>query len=146
MALERGRSRGSSVVLALHGDLGAGKTTFTKRLAKKLGISQDVSSPTFVILKRYPIPAGSVADGVFQNLIHIDAYRLESGAELQKIGFMQAGHRDILCIEWPEIVEGVLPESRIEIRFEHLPSFSEGEEATETDNSGLRKVTIDQKM
>lgn len=140
MAIEYGKS---PLVITLQGELGAGKTTFTKSFAKKLGIGEAVASPTFVILKKYPIPSESEAGSFFQNLIHIDAYRLENGAELEKIGFKKfitnSIEKNIICIEWPEIVEGVLPKSRIAIKFEHLPQ-------NHTDNSEMRKVTIEQKM
>ena len=85
----------SGAILTLHGDLGAGKTTFTKGIAKGLGISQEVTSPTFTIMKQYPGSPG---------LTHIDAYRLEG------IGFdydlEEAIYSDnISVIEWSEHIK-----------------------------------------
>jgi tRNA threonylcarbamoyladenosine biosynthesis protein TsaE len=135
MAIEYGKF---PCIVTLQGELGAGKTTFTKAFAKKLGITESVASPTFVILKKYPIPMGSF----FHNLIHIDAYRLENGEELEKIGFKNfiknSPEKNIICIEWPEIVEEVLSPNRLAIKFEHMQNH--------TDNSEMRKVTIEQKM
>ncbi len=93
-------------VLALSGNLGAGKTAFTKMLAEILGVSGEITSPTFVIMKRY-----GISHGGFKNLIHIDAYRLESGNELLKLGFqnMLADKENLIVIEWPERVPLVIP-------------------------------------
>lgn len=141
MAIEIGKKQEQPILITLQGELGAGKTTFTKSLAKKLLISESITSPTFVILKKYPIPTGLF----FQNLIHIDAYRLENGAELEKIGlktlFNNITEKNIICIEWPEIVDNVLPKNRIAIKFEHLYT-----DQNHTDNSEIRKVTIEQKV
>lgn len=109
----RGRSDGA-LVLALTGDLGAGKTAFTKALAASLGITENVTSPTFVILKIYPIP-----QGLFTNLMHIDAYRLESGEELSRLGFEQLlkDQKNLIIIEWPERVADRVPETAVWVRF-----------------------------
>src|ERR1035437_464305 len=71
-------------VVALSGDLGAGKTTLTQELAKLLGVKENVVSPTFIIMKIYKINS-SKYNSHFKQLVHIDAYRLESPAELLKI-------------------------------------------------------------
>ena len=71
----------NAVVVALRGDLGAGKTAFTQEAGKVLGITDRMQSPTFVIEKIYPILYRG-----FKNLIHIDAYRLEKGEELEHLG------------------------------------------------------------
>lgn len=149
-----GASSVSSVVVALSGDLGAGKTTFTKALAKSMGIQTDLSSPTFVIMKRYPIPKLDLADPVildeigvfvdFDNLIHIDAYRLEEGKDLEKLNFHKlmnnSSEKNIICIEWPEIVADILPDRYISIRFDHLHQ----NDAANTES--MRKVTLELKM
>lgn len=100
----------------LSGDLGAGKTSLTQFIAKEMGIDEDVTSPTFVILKRYEIPAGT-----FKNLIHIDSYRLKGYAELQKISFDKYAENpeNLILIEWPEMVEGENLKPDIWIRIEH---------------------------
>ena len=94
-----------ATVIGLFGDLGSGKTTFTQALARELGVTEDVTSPTFVIEKIYFLkdnqkPAENSLrltktnhseniPPIFEKLIHIDAYRLESGAELANLGFAE---------------------------------------------------------
>ena len=82
------------VILALQGDLGAGKTTFVQGLASGLGIDARVTSPTFTIMQRYPIP------GLNGSLYHIDCYRLECGEQLDAIHFndIVADSRSIISI------------------------------------------------
>src|SRR3989338_1544300 len=75
-------SMGSSTVVALSGDLGAGKTTFAQAVAKSLGVEETVNSPTFVIQKVY-----ALSDQQWGRLIHIDAYRLKSADELRALGW-----------------------------------------------------------
>lgn len=96
-----------ATLLALSGDLGAGKTTLTQALAKELGVIENIVSPTFVIMKLYGIQGN-----VWKHLIHIDAYRLESGDELKKLGFddLIADKDNIIIIEWPEKVSECIPE------------------------------------
>ena len=71
-------NKSGASILALYGDLGAGKTTFTQTLGEILGIKEDITSPTFVIMKRY-----QTANESFRSLIHIDAYRLNSPENFQ---------------------------------------------------------------
>ena len=94
-------------VVALKGDLGAGKTALTKALARVLGIEETVTSPTFVIMKSYAIPAHPL----FRTLVHIDAYRIESEEEMRIIGFQNicSDSHTIVCVEWPERITGLLP-------------------------------------
>lgn len=101
-------------VLALYGDLGAGKTTFVQYLAQAIGVVETVTSPTFVIQKQYP-----TTHPVFSQLVHIDAYRLESANALTVLGFanLLADPRNCICIEWAERVLELLPEQTIHIRF-----------------------------
>lgn len=100
------------VVIALSGDLGAGKTTFVQELAKELGVIEPVTSPTFVIMKRY-----ETTDADFQLLIHIDAYRLEDASELSVLGFddVLAESKALICIEWPERVAALMPADAIQL-------------------------------
>lgn len=114
LATAKATSNESAVVLALHGDLGAGKTTFVQTLAKQLGVTETVTSPTFVIMKKY-----QTTDNRFSNLIHIDAYRLEKVDELQILGF-EAELKipgTIICIEWAERVSALLPAQTINLNF-----------------------------
>ncbi len=110
----------------LSGDLGSGKTTTTQSIACELGIEEDITSPTFVILKRYEVKKGE-----FKNLIHIDAYRLKNYEELQKIKFEEYLNDadNLILLEWPEMIdkEGLLAD--IVVRFEH--SDKEGERMVE---------------
>lgn len=105
--LETETVRDSAYVIALSGDLGAGKTAFVKRLAKLLGISEEVTSPTFVVMKSYPI----AAHARFKNLTHIDAYRIESEDEMRVLGFeaLCADPSRIIAVEWPERIPLSMP-------------------------------------
>lgn len=101
-------------VIALHGDLGAGKTTFTQTLAQALGVTEDVTSPTFVIMKSYDL-----VDQVFAQLIHIDAYRIEGIDEMRVLGFETLLQKkdSIMCIEWAENIVALLPENTVHVHF-----------------------------
>ncbi len=105
----------NTVVLALIGDLGGGKTTFTKELAKHLGIKEVVLSPTFVIYNRYDIPGKE-----YESLYHFDCYRIQSSKELKELGFDEIlkNKKNIIVIEWADIIKDILPENTIYIYFE----------------------------
>ena len=93
-------------ILTLDGDLGAGKTTFTKGIGRGLGIKKVINSPTFTIVKVYH---GE------KTLYHFDAYRLEG--ENDELGFEEMFEDDGVCVvEWPEFIEDILPEERMRIR------------------------------
>lgn len=95
-------------VLFLEGDLGAGKTTFTKELAETLGIvKEDVHSPTFILKKEY-----QAGHPFFKKLIHIDAYRFEDPKEVRALKLEQDSHDDktLIVIEWPSKLGGALDE------------------------------------
>lgn len=96
-------------VLALSGDLGAGKTTFAKMAAQELGITETVVSPTFVIAKFYELPVAPDKPFPWERLVHIDAYRLETWSELEKLGFADIfkDSKVLVLIEWPEQVDDV---------------------------------------
>jgi tRNA threonylcarbamoyladenosine biosynthesis protein TsaE len=101
-----------ATVVALHGNLGAGKTTLTKSIAKALGINDTITSPTFVIQKRFEIPAEAHGTfGSLKNLIHIDAYRIDLQDQLVKLGWntISRDNDNIIVVEWPENVADVLP-------------------------------------
>ncbi|MEM7235971.1 MAG: tRNA (adenosine(37)-N6)-threonylcarbamoyltransferase complex ATPase subunit type 1 TsaE [Planctomycetota bacterium] len=108
-------------VLALHGDLGAGKTTFTRGLTKGLGVfeGENVSSPTYVLEQIYAGP---------QIVRHYDAYRLAGSDELVHLGFLDhVGSEDVIVVEWADRVEEALPPDALSIHFEH--DFQGGEES-----------------
>ena len=96
-------------VITLEGDLGAGKTTFTKALAKGLGITRTVNSPTFTIMKQY--------EGNYP-FNHLDVYRLADSDE--DLGWDELFYGDaISVIEWAHLIEDDLPDERLEIRIVH---------------------------
>jgi tRNA threonylcarbamoyladenosine biosynthesis protein TsaE len=96
-----------ATVIGLSGELGAGKTTFVQSLARALGITESVTSPTFVIARFYPIPHHEQ----FARLVHIDAYRIEDVAELGPIGWDEiiADSENLLLVEWPEKIANRMP-------------------------------------
>lgn len=106
-----------AVVLALKGNLGAGKTTFLQGFAKGLGIEEKVLSPTFILMRRFDIQ-----DLVYRNFYHIDCYRLKNEKDLDYLGFeeMLKNPENIIAIEWPERIKKVLPKDISEIKFSYL--------------------------
>lgn len=99
--------RDGATIFGLSGDLGSGKTAFTKEVAHLLGIKkEEVTSPTFVIEKIY-----SISHKDFSHLIHIDAYRLDSPDELLQLGWedIRKDPKNLILIEWPEKVKTLLP-------------------------------------
>lgn len=109
--------RGASVVLALRGDLGSGKTTFLQGFAKGLGIKEKILSPTFVIMKRFQI-----SNSKFRNFYHFDCYRLKGSKDISELGFSEIikNPENILAIEWPEKIKKILPENIIFINFKFI--------------------------
>jgi tRNA threonylcarbamoyladenosine biosynthesis protein TsaE len=104
--------KSGATVIALFGDLGAGKTAFTKSLAKSLGISNMVSSPTFVIEKIY-----SLKNSYFKKLIHIDAYRIDHPRELAVLGFenLLKDPTNLIVVEWADRVKPLVPKDAFKI-------------------------------
>lgn len=112
----------TATVLALQGDLGAGKTTFTQALAQELGVRDTVQSPTYVLMKSYPLSFTTPHPGIegrFDRLVHIDAYRLEAPEEfaaLKPEAFLN-DPKALVVVEWPEKLAGVLPPPDLLITF-----------------------------
>ncbi|MED1202696.1 tRNA (adenosine(37)-N6)-threonylcarbamoyltransferase complex ATPase subunit type 1 TsaE [Heyndrickxia acidicola] len=99
-------------VLLLEGDLGAGKTTFTKGLAKGLGIDKTVNSPTFTIIKEY---AGRLP------LYHMDVYRVQD--EFEDLGFDEYFEGEgVTIVEWAHLIKEQLPKDSLSINIFHLES------------------------
>lgn len=119
-------SPAKATVVGLYGDLGSGKTTFVQGLALALGLTESITSPTFVIEKIYRL-----SGRLFDKFIHVDAYRLESGAALSALGFHEllADGGNLIAVEWAERVQDVLGEHRrITFKFvdEHRRQISWG--------------------
>ena len=113
--------RSYATVVALSGELGAGKTTFVQGVAEALGIRETVASPTFVIEKRYQLPLDLArGENKFSRLIHIDAYRLKSAHELEVLGWKEITEdpANLILLEWPERVEEAIPDEAIHIRID----------------------------
>lgn len=117
---------GGAILVTLSGELGAGKTAFVKAVARELGITEPVTSPTFVLMKSYSLPEASPRVGdaspTFHHLVHLDAYRLESGKDLNPLNFDEYMKQadNLIMLEWPEKVADALPLPAIRIAFEIL--------------------------
>ncbi len=118
LALKLRPKTATATVIGLYGDLGAGKTTFSQGLAGALGVTESVTSPTFVIEKIYKLPTGSF----FTHLIHIDCYRLEASNELATLGFKDVLNNpsNLIIIEWPDRVAEIIPADHQRIFFEFI--------------------------
>ncbi len=123
---EKQDTRKGARVLALVGDLGAGKTTFSKHLLKHLGVSEHVQSPTFSIINSY-----SIHTGRYTKVFHVDVYRIEDHAELEVLKFAElfVHPKHLVVIEWADTIKELVPQDAVWITFEH-------------DTIETRKVTI----
>lgn len=103
-------------IFALVGDLGAGKTTFSRFFLRALGVTEPVTSPTFVIMKKYP-----VADARFSRACHVDCYRLKNPEEMAALGFndILADTKTVVLIEWADRIADMLPPDTVWIDFVH---------------------------
>jgi tRNA threonylcarbamoyladenosine biosynthesis protein TsaE len=134
MALEHrtGKEYGA-IVIGLFGDLGSGKTTFTKYFAKQFGIKKtEIISPTFVLQKRFDIskvdePAKNKKTKTkkikhpFKNFYHLDVYRIEDSKEIESIGWNEitADPQNIILVEWADKISDILPTETIKIYFKN---------------------------
>lgn len=106
-------------IICLDGDLGTGKTVFAKAIIKQLGITENVSSPTFTILHEY--------HGEY-NIYHFDLYRITNSEEMYELGFEEYFYSDGICIiEWASVMEELLPREcvRIKIAYGQMPNHRE---------------------
>ena len=119
------RSFASGRTIALEGELGAGKTTFVQAFVKALGITAKIKSPTFNIIKKYPIP------NVPRFVYHIDCYRLKDHKEAIPLGIKDIFKEPdcFVLIEWPERIKKILPKKITIIHIDHI-------------NSNTRKIAI----
>ena len=111
-------------VIALEGELGAGKTTFIQGFAKALGVKSKVKSPTFVLMKKYKVSNQA-------NLYHLDCYRIGDYKELRipELKEIFEMSHDIVLVEWAERIKKALPKKHIKIHIDHI-------------NKNQRKITI----
>lgn len=118
LAAELARELRPGSVVALEGEMGAGKTTFVRFLVEALGgDSRAVSSPTYVLLNVYPVAER-------MNVYHLDAYRVGGADDFEAIGFdelLQQG--GIVVVEWPSRVGSLLPAGTRQLRFERVSEF-----------------------
>ena len=115
---------GDNTVFALYGKMGAGKTTFVKALCEELGVSDVITSPTFAIVNEYRSDEG----GEF--IYHFDFYLIKKLSEVYDMGYEDYFYSGALCfIEWPELVEELLPGDAVKVTIEEL-------------EDGTRKIVI----
>ena len=116
--LELNKTKNSSWLVCLSGDLGSGKTTFVQGLAEELGIKEVVNSPTFLIMKKY----SARRDEALPHLYHFDCYRISDYQEILDLGWEEiiSEKNNIIVIEWPEKIEEILPKKRLAIKFEFI--------------------------
>ena len=106
---------GENTVFAFYGKMGAGKTTFIKAVCEQLGVDDTVTSPTFAIVNEYEAAGG-------RPIYHFDFYRIKKVSEAYDMGceeYFYSGHP--CFIEWPELIEEVLPEGTVDVTIEALP-------------------------
>jgi tRNA A37 threonylcarbamoyladenosine biosynthesis protein TsaE len=119
--------RTKATILGLTGELGAGKTTLAQCIAEELGIHERVTSPTYVIFKTYntstnnqpvsPSQGGQPTTNNFKKLVHVDAYRLQEGKDLESLGWKEliSDPHTLIVLEWPERVAEILPSDIVSV-------------------------------
>lgn len=117
IAKKMGQGLRGGDVIALGGELGAGKTIFAKGIAAALGIKETVASPTFVLMMRYGIPKKHQGKCRARFLYHIDTYRLASLRAVTNAGIAEhiGAHDVITLIEWPQKMRKLLPKTTIDV-------------------------------
>ena len=113
-------------VVALVGDLGAGKTVFARGVARALGVTEPVLSPSFTIVREY--------DGRTP-LVHVDVYRIDTVQELHDLGFEELVRDDaVTLVEWGDMIDGLLPADRLDVRL--APGATDDERVIEIEGHG----------
>ena len=120
---------GDRSVFAFYGKMGAGKTTFIKAVCEELGVDDVITSPTFAIVNEYSLT--SHLSPLTSKIYHFDFYRIKKLEEVYDMGFEDYFYSGDLCfIEWPELIEEVLPEDAVRVTIEAL-------------TDGSRKITME---
>ena len=110
---------GDNTVFALYGKMGAGKTTFVKALCQELGVEDVVTSPTFAVINE------NRSDIAGELIYHFDFYRIKKLEEVYDMGYEDYFYSGALCfIEWPELVEELLPGNTVKVTIEELEDGS----------------------
>ena len=113
-------------VVSLVGELGAGKTVFARGVARALGVTELVVSPTFTIVREYE---GRVP------LVHVDVYRIDAVQELHDLGFEEVVRDDaVTIVEWGDMIDGLLPGDRLDVRL--TPGAADDERVVEIEGHG----------
>ena len=109
------KEMGEGKVFAFYGKMGAGKTTFIKAICEVLGVEDVITSPTFAIINEY-------TDGKGDPIYHFDFYRIKKLEEVYDMGYEDYFYSGNLCLlEWPELIEDILPENVIKVTIEEQP-------------------------
>ena len=114
--LRRRLKQKGALILALSGELGAGKTTFIQGFMRGLGVRKKITSPTFVLIKNYKLKTSN-----YKRVYHVDCYRIKNAGELLKLGLREIfeNPQNIVLIEWTERIRRALPKNAIWLKFEH---------------------------
>ena len=109
---------GDNTVFAFYGKMGAGKTTFIKAVCEELGVTDVINSPTFAIVNEYRSDSGEL-------IYHFDFYRIKKLEEVYDMGYEDYFYSGALCfIEWPELIEDVLPGDAVKVYIDELEDGS----------------------
>ena len=112
------REMGDNTVFAFYGKMGAGKTTFIKAVCECLGVEDVINSPTFAIVNEYRSETGEL-------IYHLDFYRIKKLEEVYDMGYEDYFYSGALCfIEWPELIEEVLPGNAVKVEIEEAEDGS----------------------
>ena len=108
-----GRAAHAPLLVVIHGELGAGKTTLAQAICAGYGVTEDVTSPTFALVHEYDAPRSPVH--------HLDLYRLEDPGQLDALGWDElVADRAVMLVEWPERAAGRLPHGHVTLSLQHL--------------------------
>ena len=112
------KTMGDKKIFAFYGGMGAGKTTFIKAVCEQMGVIDVVNSPSFSIINEYALPDG-------KSIYHFDFYRIKKISEVYDIGYEDYFYSgNVNFIEWPELIEDLLPEDTLRLKIDVLPDHS----------------------